>query len=222
MPSAASAPTCSGERAQAHLDPRVLGVVEGDVLEGVEVEVGAELAVEHAEHVLVELGRDAGGVVVGGLERVAVLDQVGAEQQAVARVRAGPRSGPGTRALAPGSKLPIVPPRKAISRGPPSGIRSRSRSKSQTTPCTSSPGYSSASALGGLAGDLLGDVDRARRSRRQPASRIASSRYAGLRGRARAELDQRRGAPPRRTIAVGVRARGSRARCGSGSTRAAR
>ena len=44
-------------------------VVAGDVLEGVEVEVGAELAVEHAEDVLVELGGDAGGVVVGGLEQ---------------------------------------------------------------------------------------------------------------------------------------------------------
>ena len=36
-----------GQRAQADVHPRLLGVVAGDVLEGVEVEVGAELAVEH-------------------------------------------------------------------------------------------------------------------------------------------------------------------------------
>ena len=48
-----------GERAQADVHPRLLGVVAGDVLEGVEVEVGAQLAVEHEQHVLVELGGDA-------------------------------------------------------------------------------------------------------------------------------------------------------------------
>jgi len=36
--------------------PEVLGVPAGDVLERVEVEVGVELAVQHREHVLVEVG----------------------------------------------------------------------------------------------------------------------------------------------------------------------
>ena len=63
------------------------------MLEGVEVEVGAELAVEDREHVLVELGGDALGVVVGGLEAAAVLDQVGAEQEVVAGEHQGRRSG---------------------------------------------------------------------------------------------------------------------------------
>jgi hypothetical protein len=49
------------------------GSLKGDVLEPAEVEVGVELAVEDVEHVLVELGGDAGGVVVGGLEAGAVL-----------------------------------------------------------------------------------------------------------------------------------------------------
>ena len=44
-------------RAQAHLDPLALAVEERDVLERVDVEVGAELAVEHAQHVAVELRR---------------------------------------------------------------------------------------------------------------------------------------------------------------------
>ena len=55
-------------RAQAHLDPLVLAVEERDVLEGVDVEVGAELAVDDVQHVAVELRRDARRVVVGGLE----------------------------------------------------------------------------------------------------------------------------------------------------------
>ena len=72
-----------GDRAQADVHPGLLLVVAGDVLELVGVEVGAELAVEDGEDVLVELGGDAGGVVVGGLEPGGVLDQVGAEQEPV-------------------------------------------------------------------------------------------------------------------------------------------
>ena len=45
--------------AQAHLDPLALAVEEGDVLEGVDVEVGVELAVDDAQDVAVELGGDA-------------------------------------------------------------------------------------------------------------------------------------------------------------------
>ncbi len=70
-------------RAQAHLDPLVLAVEQGDVVEVLGVEVGVQLAVEHAQHVAVELGGDALRVVVGGLEHLRVLDQVGAHQQVV-------------------------------------------------------------------------------------------------------------------------------------------
>ncbi len=42
-------------RAQAHLDPLVLGVEQRDVLEVLGVEVRVELAVEHVQHVAVEL-----------------------------------------------------------------------------------------------------------------------------------------------------------------------
>src|SRR5262249_7752917 len=50
--------------AQSHLDPLVLGVEAGDVVEGARIEVGTELAVDDVEDVAVELGGDAGGVVV--------------------------------------------------------------------------------------------------------------------------------------------------------------
>ncbi len=53
-------------RTQPHLDPFVFGVEHRDVIERVDVEVGAELAVHHAQHVLVELGGDALRVVVRG------------------------------------------------------------------------------------------------------------------------------------------------------------
>ena len=70
-------------RAQAHLDPLALAVEERDVLEGVDVEVGAELAVDDVQDVAVELGGDARRVVVGGLEHRRVLDEVGAQQEVV-------------------------------------------------------------------------------------------------------------------------------------------
>src|SRR6201999_3576412 len=81
------------ERAQADVD--LLGpLVEGvDVLEGGEAEAPAQLAVQHAEDVLVEFGGDARRVVVGELEPVDVLDQVGAEQQVVGRVEQGGDAG---------------------------------------------------------------------------------------------------------------------------------
>jgi hypothetical protein len=54
------------------------------VLEGLGVEVGAQLAVDDMEHVAVELGGDALRVVVGGFDDRRVLDEVGAEQEGVA------------------------------------------------------------------------------------------------------------------------------------------
>ena len=44
----------------------------------------SSVAVEHAQHVAIELGGDARGVVVRGNEAVDVLDEVGAEQERVA------------------------------------------------------------------------------------------------------------------------------------------
>ena len=46
-------------------------------------EVGAELAIDHIQHVAVELRGDALGIVIGGLEHGAVLDEIGPEQERV-------------------------------------------------------------------------------------------------------------------------------------------
>ena len=71
------------ERAQPHLDALVLLVPQGHVLEAArDRSRRVQLAVEHVEHVAVELGGDPGGVVVGGDQAGPVLDQVGAEQEA--------------------------------------------------------------------------------------------------------------------------------------------
>ena len=69
---------------QPHLDALLVGVPLRDVLEGVEVEVGVEFAVDHRQHVAVEPRGHAGTVVVGTHQPAGVLDQVGAQQQAVA------------------------------------------------------------------------------------------------------------------------------------------
>ena len=61
------------------------------VPKGAQVEVGAEFAVEPRQQVQVELGCDAGSVVVGGEKRWNLLDQVDAEQQPVARAVGGRR-----------------------------------------------------------------------------------------------------------------------------------
>jgi hypothetical protein len=57
------------------------------VLEVLRVKARVELAIQHAQDVAVELGREALGVVVGGLEHLRVLDQVGAHQQEVILVQ---------------------------------------------------------------------------------------------------------------------------------------
>ena len=58
------------------------------MLEPVEVEPAAELAVDPREQVEVEPGGDPLGVVVGGFEDGGVLVEVGAQEQAVGRVHA--------------------------------------------------------------------------------------------------------------------------------------
>jgi hypothetical protein len=82
-----------GGRAEPHLHPLVPLVPHGDMVERVEVEVRAELGVEHREHVLVERRGHPGGVVVGGHQGGWVLHQVGAQQERVPgpQLRADPR-----------------------------------------------------------------------------------------------------------------------------------
>ena len=70
-------------RAQAHLDPLVLAVEQGHMLEVGGIEIRIQLAVEHPQHVAIELRRQPLWVVVGGLEQGGVLDEIRAHQQMV-------------------------------------------------------------------------------------------------------------------------------------------
>jgi hypothetical protein len=141
-----------------HLDPLALAVEERDVVERIDVEVRVELAVDHVQHVAVELRGHALAVVVRGLEHLRVLDEVGAEEagdRRAQRLRQPRRK----RRRLPGVKLPIVPPRNAIDARPErSGSVPRWRSKSPTMPCTRRPGYSATSAGRGSR-TSLGHVD---------------------------------------------------------------
>ena len=66
-------------RDQMHLDPAAADVVARFVREGVEVEVGAELAVDPDQKVAVEGRRHAVGIVIGRKQRREVLLAVDAD-----------------------------------------------------------------------------------------------------------------------------------------------
>jgi predicted transcriptional regulator of viral defense system len=88
----------------------VAEVEERDVLERNRIEVAVELAIDDVQDVTVELCGDPLRVVVGRLEHLGVLDEIGAEQQPVAWAEEGrdPRK---QRPPGLGVKFPIVDPR---------------------------------------------------------------------------------------------------------------
>ena len=207
------------ERPQADVDPLVLGIPEGDVLERVGVEVRLELAVEHVEDVLVELRGDAGGIVVGGLEGGGVLDQVRAEQEAVARVHQGGDPGE-ERAPGPGAEVADRAAEEGDQRPLGPGDPLEVGLVVADDALDREPRVLVDELAGGPAGDLLGDVDRDEPLERAGvAHRVEEN--AALGGGAGAELDQRP-RPRRRDDRGRSRVAGSRARNGSGSTPAVR
>ena len=193
-----------------------------DVLERVEVEVGAELAVEHGQHVAVELGGHAlRRRRRRATSRAGVLDQVGAEQERVAR-------GAGVAAHVGEERRPAARARgcRSCSRGTrPAAVRCRGssprwRSKSPTT------GVDLEARV--LRGDRRARPPRAPRGRRRRARTAAAcrrSRSASSSSRVFSEVPEPSStsvsAPVGRGDLVGPGARGSPARRGSGSTPAA-
>ena len=138
--SAATCTVIARRGPQPHLDPLVLGVPERDVVERVDVEVGAQLAVEHAQHVAVELGGDARRRRRRRARASAGRSPGRCRAAATPPARSTARSAVRNAARSAGSRLPMVPPRNATIRRPPPGSRSRCRVKSPTTPCTRRPG----------------------------------------------------------------------------------
>ena len=94
--------------------------------EALDREVGVQLAVEHMQHVAVELGRHAGGVVVGGDEALGVLDQIGADHKRVASGHDAVEVEEEACSLGR-VEVPQRAPRNATARRRPPGMRSRWR-----------------------------------------------------------------------------------------------
>src|SRR5690606_9351245 len=69
---------------QVHLDARFARVEEGAVAEAARLDVAVQLATDASQQIEIESGGDAGAVVVGGLQALAVLEQVDTDQQAAA------------------------------------------------------------------------------------------------------------------------------------------
>ena len=72
---------------KVHFDAVALAVVEGVVLEGVELEGAAQFAIDAHQQIEIELGGDAGRVVIGGVEHLYRLDQIDADDQRRARAQ---------------------------------------------------------------------------------------------------------------------------------------
>ena len=159
-----------------------------------------------------------GGVVVCGLERLAVLDQVGAEQEVVVRPEQVRDPGQEARAL---GRLEVAD--RAAEEG--DHARAGERDALEVALEVADEAVDDDPVLRGdrlrcLTGDLLGDVDRARRppgSPRRPSRRGARGSWPPSRSRARSASS----GCPRRHRSPGSGARGSRARRASGSTREA-
>ena len=72
------------QAANVDFDPPFGFVIEGDVLEPVDVEIAVELAIDALEQIEVELRRHPGPIVVGGIEDLRVLFQIDADQHLAA------------------------------------------------------------------------------------------------------------------------------------------
>ena len=108
--------------AQLDADAALVGQVMGLVPEGGEVEAGAELTVGALEQVQAEGGGDALAVVIGGLEDVAGLAQVDADdEQGALAEPPGPLAEPGAgllgRQIADGRSREEAEPRRVASIG---------------------------------------------------------------------------------------------------------
>src|SRR5947209_5270149 len=75
---------------EMHFDAMPLGIVEGMVAEACQVETAAELAVDAREQIEIELRRDAGAIIVGGIEDFRILHQVNADDKACAASQHAP------------------------------------------------------------------------------------------------------------------------------------
>ena len=70
-----------------NIDPFVIGIPIGNMFELIQVKISVQLAIEHREHVQVELCGDTLGIVVRRPQPIRILDQVGSQQEGAARFK---------------------------------------------------------------------------------------------------------------------------------------
>src|SRR5215471_9019579 len=75
---------------QIDFHSRAASVPERNMLEGIKIKVGFELAVQPRQDILIELRGDALGIVVSRQQNLRALGKVGAKQQGIARAQALP------------------------------------------------------------------------------------------------------------------------------------
>ena len=173
-----------------HLDAVTLAIVEGVMAEAVEIEIGAELAVDAAQQIEIELRGDAGGVVIGGVEDRRSFTR----STPMISCAPGPRMLRGMaqeRAASCGSKLPMVEPGKEADLRH-AGDRGRQRERlgeiGRDRKHRKLGKVRCASRLASLARKSPGNVDR--HIGRDLAQRCEQDPHLGA--GAAAELDQRR------------------------------
>src|SRR5437660_1410507 len=67
-----------------------LRIIEGAVLEPLKIEIGTELALDAREQVEIELCREAGFVIVGGMKDARLLHQIDTDDQSCAASQHAP------------------------------------------------------------------------------------------------------------------------------------
>src|SRR5439155_26561148 len=67
-------------RHQVHFDSMPLRRIEGPVPEAADVEVGAQLPIQHPQHVAIERRRHAPRIVISGFDNAPLLSQISAEE----------------------------------------------------------------------------------------------------------------------------------------------
>ena len=72
-------------RTEVHLDAAMIFVPPGLVFEIAKLEIAAELAIDAAKQVEIKSTGDTGRIVVGDEHAISLLDEVGANEQQVAR-----------------------------------------------------------------------------------------------------------------------------------------
>src|SRR3712207_4848915 len=66
---------------EMHFDPALLGLVKRSMRESRKIEIGSQFAIGPSQQIKIEVRRHASGIVIGGLEPGAVLDEIDSDDE---------------------------------------------------------------------------------------------------------------------------------------------